>query len=65
MMETGPATLTVFNLAGAPVATLWQGMAERGRHTVVFDAAALPSGVYFYSLGTSQGVQTRKMLLTK
>ncbi|MDP2360860.1 MAG: T9SS type A sorting domain-containing protein [bacterium] len=65
MAETGPATLTVYNLAGAPVATLWQGMAQRGSHQVVFDASHLPSGVYFYALGTPHGVLTRKMVLAK
>ena len=45
MAETGQATLSVHNLAGETVATLWNGLAERGTHEVVFDASALPSGL--------------------
>jgi hypothetical protein len=65
MSETGPATLEVFDLAGRRVATLWDGLAERGTHTVTFDAGALPSGLYFYRLSAPQGTQTRKMILGK
>ena len=65
MAETGMASMTVYNLAGAQVATLWDGLAERGLHEVIFDAAALPSGIYLYSLSTEQGVETRKMILSK
>ncbi len=65
MAETGQATLSVHNLAGETVATLWNGLAQRGTHEVVFDAAALPSGLYLYTLTSAQGVQTRKMVLAK
>jgi hypothetical protein len=65
MAETGPATLTVHNLAGAPVAVLWQGLAARGAHDVVFDAGGLPSGVYLYTLATTWGRQSRKLLLVR
>ncbi|MFA7331710.1 MAG: T9SS type A sorting domain-containing protein [Candidatus Delongbacteria bacterium] len=62
---TGQVELVVHNLAGEQVATLWNGPAERGLHEVQFDASALPSGLYLYTLSTEQGRQTRRMLLTK
>jgi|GEM_PF-1968457 len=65
MAETGAATLTVYNLAGVEVARPWQGLAERGDHEVSFNGAALPSGLYLYTLSTEQGTQTRKMVLAK
>ncbi len=65
MAETGPATLAVHNLAGVEVARPFSGMAERGSHELTFDASALPSGIYLYTLSTESGVQTRKMILTK
>jgi hypothetical protein len=65
MAETGQASLSVHNLAGETVATLWNGLAQRGTHEIVFDASALPSGLYLYTLTSAQGVQTRKMVLTK
>jgi hypothetical protein len=65
LAETGSATLAVYDLAGRQVATLVSGLVERGTHSVVFDAGALPSGVYFYSLEADGQLQTRKMLLVK
>jgi len=65
MVETGDATLTVHNLAGETVATLWNGLATTGRHEVAFDASGLPSGIYLSTLSSAQGAQTRKMILTK
>jgi hypothetical protein len=65
MAETGQASLSVHNLTGETVATLWNGLAQRGTHEVVFDASALPSGLYLYTLTSAQGVQTRKMVLAK
>ncbi len=58
-------TLVVHDLFHRPVATLFQGPAEKGLHTISFDASAIPSGVYFYSLMTTEGAITRKMLLAK
>jgi len=63
--ENGPASLRVFDLSGREVATLVDGMTERGTHRVAFDAGTLPSGVYFYTLQAAGHNQTRKMLLVK
>jgi hypothetical protein len=65
MAETGQASLVVHNLAGQEVATLFQGLAERGTHEVRFDGSALPSGLYLYTLTTEAGQQTRKLVLSK
>ena len=65
MSETGTARLTVYTLDGRSVATLWSGPAVRGTHTVSFDASSLPSGIYACTLTSTQGVQTRKMVLVK
>ncbi len=57
--------LDVFNIVGQHVMTLADGSREAGIHTVVFDATAIPSGVYFYRLTAGQFVGTRKMILLK
>ena len=58
-------TLTVFNALGEIVQTLAMGTYEAGRHQVTFNAASLPSGVYFYRLQAGDFVQTQKMLLLR
>lgn len=58
--------LSVFNLLGQQVQTLVNGVRTAGEHVVKFDAAGLPSGMYFYRLKTSRGATiAQKMLLTK
>jgi hypothetical protein len=58
-------TLTVFNTLGQQVTTLVNGEAEAGYHAVQFDAARLPSGVYFYRLQAGAFVKTRKLCLVR
>jgi hypothetical protein len=63
--ETGAASLKVFDLAGREVATLVNGVLERGAHSVEFDGANLASGVYVYTLQAGATVESRKMVLMK
>ena len=65
-------TLKVYDALGKEVATLVNGYKPAGRYEVEFDAAILPSGVYFYQLkATPNGGQAgeytavKKMLLIK
>jgi hypothetical protein len=67
-------TLVVRNTLGQEIARpLDQIQLEAGEHTTDFDAASLPSGVYFYTITTlnssfgrlSQNICTKKMLLLK
>ncbi len=57
--------LRVFNLVGQEVATLVDERQEAGVHKVRFEAANLPSGVYFYRIHAGGFVQTKRMLLVK
>ncbi len=63
--ELGEVSLHVYDLTGAVVATLVNGTVEAGKHSVVFDASRLSSGVYFYTLKAADFTQTRKMVLVK
>ena len=65
MGETGHASLVVYNVLGQPVATLIDAMLERGEHQVTFDASALPSGRYMYTLAAGGQRLTRGMLLVQ
>jgi len=62
--------LSVYNIKGQKVKDLYSGNIESGRHTVVWngndnDNRQVSSGVYFYRINTTQGSETKKMLLIK
>ncbi|MBU0690806.1 T9SS type A sorting domain-containing protein [bacterium] len=57
--------LVVFDVLGREIASLVNGYQAAGRHTINFEAGALPSGVYFYRLETPQFTDMKKMMLLK
>lgn len=63
--EAQRVSITVFNMLGQEVATLVDGFTEAGTHQVTFDASALSSGMYLYTIRTSSAVITNKMMLIK
>ena len=63
--ETGNTKLTVFNIMGEAVANLIDGVVSAGAHTVSWNAANMPTGVYFYRMESGNFTQTRKLLLVK
>ena len=62
---TGHVNLDVFNMLGQKVSTLVNGQIEAGSHSIVFDASALPNGIYMYKLNAAGQSQIRKMILMK
>ena len=64
--KTSRVALQVYNVIGQLVASLVDGVKEPGVYRVSMQSAALPSGVYFYSLSADgANIQTRKMLLLR
>ncbi len=63
--DDGHATLVLYDILGRQVDVLLDEDMRAGTHSVVFDAAGLASGVYFYRLQMQGEVRTQKMLLTK
>ena len=63
--ETGNTKLTVYNMMGEAVANLVNGVVSAGGHTVSWNAANMPTGVYFYRMESGNFTQTRKLLLVK
>ncbi len=57
--------LEVFDVQGRAVATLFDGRQAAGRHTVRWEAGALPSGLYVYRLVAGGTVGSRVMMLVK
>ncbi len=65
LSEAANITLSIYNLLGQEIATLASGTYEAGLHSLAFDAAALPSGLYMARLETPTGSVVHRMLLAK
>ena len=62
--------LTIYNILGRRVKTLFEGHQNAGMKTLVWDGKddqgkQLSSGIYFYRLQAGEFIQTRKMSLIK
>jgi hypothetical protein len=58
--------LTITNVLGEQITTLFSGVRPAGTYTVQWNAAGLPSGVYFCRLSNGRGpVTTRKLVLLR
>jgi hypothetical protein len=57
--------ITVYDKLGREVVVLVDASQSEGDHTVSFNAASLPSGVYFYRVKTSEKTEVKKMVLAK
>ena len=64
--ERGKTTITIFNVLGEKIATLFNDIAMPGKqYTVPFNASMLPSGVYFSRLVTADKEITKKIIFIK
>ena len=63
--EISKVSLKLFNLLGEEVTTLVNEDKSAGNYSVEFNAANLPSGVYFYQLRAGDFIQTKKMILLR
>jgi len=57
--------LKVFDITGREVAVLVNDVKEAGEYSIEFNAASLPSGMYFYRIDAGSFNQIRKMMLVK
>lgn len=58
-------SLELFDLNGRSVQHILNGFAEAGIHLVNINTSTLNSGVYYYTLQTSTGKLTKKMIVVK
>lgn len=58
-------SLRIYNMVGQEVATLVDANVSSGSHAIRFDAAHLPSGLYFARLIAGSTIQTQRMILMK
>jgi plastocyanin len=57
--------IVIYNLLGRVMETVVDRTEPAGIHRAVWDAADVPTGVYFYRIEAGEFTQTRKMLLMK
>ena len=58
-------TLKIYDVLGKEVAALVNDFKPAGKYETEFNAANLPSGIYFYQLKTGDFVETKKMILLR
>ena len=63
--QAGKVSLTIFNLLGQKVATVFDGRQLAGSYTINWSASNLPSGLYLCRMEAAGFAQTRKLLLVK
>jgi len=68
--EDNQIEISVYNLKGQKVKTLYNGKATSGRHSILWNGTddiekQVSTGIYFYKLITPEKVISRKMLLMK
>ena len=63
--STQQVKLIVYNLLGREIATLINEEKSAGTYEVEFNAANLPSGIYFYKLKSGNYISTKKMILIR
>lgn len=65
IIKSGLVTLKVYDVLGREVRTLVNEVQTSGVKEIEFNAAALPSGIYFYTLSAGDFTNTKKMILIK
>ncbi|MGD0036355.1 MAG: T9SS type A sorting domain-containing protein [Bacteroidota bacterium] len=58
-------SIKIYNLIGQEVATIMSGNMAAGGYTKIWNAAAMPSGVYFYRLQTGSFTDIKKLVILK
>lgn len=60
--EDTQLSATVYNSMGSKVALLYNGKADAGKHSVIFDATSLPKGIYMGVISTEKETRSFKMV---
>jgi|GEM_PF-3749680 len=63
--HTSLVVLKIYDVQGKEVTTLVNENLEAGKHSIMFNASTLPSGIYFAKLSSGKFSETRKLLLMK
>ena len=56
-------TMTIYNMLGKTVKEVRLGVLAMGSHTHKFSTASIPAGMYYYTLQTETGIQTKPLVV--
>jgi len=65
LKQSGDVKISIYNVSGVEVESLVNGFRSAGTYQISFNAANLPSGIYYYRIVTGSFTQTKKMVLLK
>ncbi len=65
LSATGNVTVSIYDVLGKKIAILVNGEQSAGIHSVQFDGSKLSSGMYFYTMQTTNYASVKKMLIIK
>jgi hypothetical protein len=63
--QASAVSIDIYNINGQKLATLLNEYQTAGEYRLIWNAAGLPSGIYFYKLNTEVQSETNKMVLLK
>jgi serine protease AprX len=64
--ETAATHVNVYNMTGAKVASLFEGIADGGQvYEVVFDGTELPAGTYLYRLVAGSEQRVGRLMIAR
>lgn len=63
--QDGFVRLTLFNIRGQLIETIFQGEQQAGLHTCTFNAGTIPSGAYIYKIEAGEFSEIRTLTLLK
>jgi hypothetical protein len=58
-------TIEIYNLLGQKIDVLYNGNQQAGNHSLIWDASAVSSGVYFYNINAGDYNISKRCLLLK
>ncbi len=61
----GRVTISLYDLSGRRIATVFDGEMTAGRHDISYNASALPPGVYLAHLDTDSGSLTQRLVIAR
>lgn len=66
LSEAGDIELSIFNISGKKVHTLYQGIKNKGNYSFNWNASTMPSGIYICTLSSNNHkLSSQKLLLVK